>query len=325
MIELHRLAAPLAFVYVSAAAGVVIGRLLLAWFSRGERQPTVFEAGLCAVLPPLAVLATPLASTIHPHLVLAPHWVHESWHAWTDRLHAAPVFHATLHLVNLATMALAAWGASRLVYSLAQQSAGLSFLRRSGRLMPSAGLPVYVVQSSDPICFTAGIVRPGVFVSERLLSRVSPADWRAALAHEAAHFHRRDPLTAAVLGGFYLLFPLPGGSLLLSAWLAAVECRCDTLAAHSLGDPLAVARAILRAALLTKDTNPSVVGGLALVHPGADVEGRIRSLLSMNCGPSRATDPTGRLAQMIPVASAVLGVCAVNCCIRHVVDCLASH
>lgn len=76
---------------------------------------------------------------------------------------------------------------------------------------------VVVLSSSSPVAFCAGFLRPTVFVSAGLLSRLERSELDAVLVHERHHAERRDPLRRMVMGAIKdALFFLP----LLEWWIA---------------------------------------------------------------------------------------------------------
>ncbi|MBB4664523.1 M48 family metalloprotease [Conexibacter arvalis] len=60
------------------------------------------------------------------------------------------------------------------------------------------GLPVTIVPTARVVAFTAGWLRPRVFVSEGAIGCLAPAQLAAVLAHEEHHRARRDPLRLAL-------------------------------------------------------------------------------------------------------------------------------
>jgi Zn-dependent protease with chaperone function len=70
-------------------------------------------------------------------------------------------------------------------------------VRRVARLAGAINLPsgrVHVLDDARPLAWTYGLWRPQIAVSSGLLDRLDDTALLAALAHEAAHVRRRDPL-----------------------------------------------------------------------------------------------------------------------------------
>jgi Zn-dependent protease with chaperone function len=151
------------------------------------------------------------------------------------------------------------------------------------------------VRSPRPFAFTAGLVRPAVYVSTGLREALSASDLAIVVAHERAHARRRDALltwAAAWLGALHV----PATSRRISADLhAACEQACDLEAAREAAAPVDVAAALVRVERLQGAAGPwpSVAFG------GGDVEARVESLLA----PPIADRPLPRLPFWMAVAA----------------------
>jgi Zn-dependent protease with chaperone function len=131
------------------------------------------------------------------------------------------------------------------------------------------------VRSPRPFAFTAGLLRPLVYVSTGLRESLSPSDLAVVVAHERAHARRRDALTtwaAAWLGALHLRST---GRRLAADLRAACERACDEDAARAVGARVDVAAALVRVEKLQGRAGPwpSVAFG------GGDVEARVEALL----------------------------------------------
>jgi Zn-dependent protease with chaperone function len=103
---------------------------------------------------------------------------------------------------------------------------------------------VRVVRGLPNPAFTAGWLRPRVYVAQALAERLSTDELRAVLAHEGAHVARRDPLRLSLLRFLALtLFWLPALRRLADDVADEAEIQADDRAAR--GQPLALASAIL--------------------------------------------------------------------------------
>ena len=97
---------------------------------------------------------------------------------------------------------------------------------------------------------TAGLIRPRIYLSKRLLNALSPAELAAVVAHEQAHRRRRDAvrqLVAEVLGRLHLP---PSADACWRICRLATERACDEEAALSGHGRLGVAGTILKVARL---------------------------------------------------------------------------
>lgn len=103
---------------------------------------------------------------------------------------------------------------------------------------------VRVVRGLPNPAFTAGWLRPRVYVAEALADRLSADELRAVLAHEGAHADRHDPLRLSLLRFLALtLFWLPALRRLAEDIADEAEIQADDRAARE--QPLALASAIL--------------------------------------------------------------------------------
>lgn len=107
-------------------------------------------------------------------------------------------------------------------------------------------LSVRLLAIDGAVAFSAGLLRPRIYVSTGLLRRVSGPELEATLLHERAHVRRRDPLRCWLveLGVWSLWFP--GTSWLGFAHRAARESRADTLTARAMGDDRPLLRALFK-------------------------------------------------------------------------------
>jgi Zn-dependent protease with chaperone function len=279
MPELCPLVAALTFAYLSALIGVGYALLMCAWFRRGMRTLTTAEASLCVWAPPLAVVAMLAVSWLPVNITYFFGSLHYAWHAWADSLSLSPSVHSLLHSANNLLLLCAGVALTHTVFVFARMRALANTLRSTSAARRSwNGLEVFCLDAGQPICFTLGLFRPCVYVSIRLLERLSPRHQEVMFAHEAAHVRRRDGLVNAILCLFYHLLPLPGGSVLLGEWRRAAERACDAEAARHLGDPCDVAEALVEVArLVQKPFAP----GAAFFATAEDIEGRVKALLAL--------------------------------------------
>ena len=122
-----------------------------------------------------------------------------------------------------------------------------------------------------------GIFRPLLLVPEGIADRLTPAQWRAILAHELSHVRRRDNLTAAMHMAVEALFwfhPLVwwiGRRL-----IAERERACDEAVLLAAGDPQDYAEGIIHVCKLYFEAPLPCVSGVT----GADLRRRIREIMT---------------------------------------------
>lgn len=156
----------------------------------------------------------------------------------------SPVVAAILGLAGLGVVILARGVRSALVQARAQVRvrAGL----RKATEVELAGTSIWLIQSSRPQAFCAGLLRPRVFLSAAAHDRLSETELRAVVAHEGHHASRRDPLrllAARTLAD--ALFFLPALRRLERRYAELAELAADEAALRSAGSS-ALASALLK-------------------------------------------------------------------------------
>ncbi len=156
------------------------------------------------------------------------------------------------------------------------------------RLVP--GLP-------NPV-FTAGLLRPVVFLAPEVSARLERAELVAVLAHEAAHVRRRDPLRLMVLRALaHAFFWMPVIRGLADDFADDAELLADDFAVGQAG-PLPVASALL--SLSAWGTDSLHAHGVVGFGGAALVTRRIRRLLGES---SPATTHVSRRTVVSAVAA----------------------
>lgn len=119
---------------------------------------------------------------------------------------------------------------------------------------------VCVVDGLPNPAFTAGWIRPRIYIAREVAERLSADELAALLAHEAAHVVRRDPLRLSVLRFLAsTLFWIPALRRLEADVADEAEIQADDRAA---GQPLVLASALLSLAQWRPAASPihDVVG-----------------------------------------------------------------
>ena len=150
-------------------------------------------------------------------------------YAVLDRFRAVVRLRATLELIEPADVD----PASRIARAAAEVGVATHHIRR--------------ISANSVPAFTAGILHPLVFVSDKLAGDLSAEELQAVIAHEDAHRRRRDPLRLSVwrfLG--CTLFFLPALRALVEDMADEAEIAADdAAAADARVEPLALASALL--------------------------------------------------------------------------------
>jgi Zn-dependent protease with chaperone function len=214
-----------------------------------HRRAVLLGLAVLLVLVMSPVLGHHLPVGLDQHLAGRDHL----WALCLVALHVlmAPV-HGVFHLLLVVGLAYAVWDRAR---AWQTQRVVLCDLQASvpragseiARAAASLELPldaVRVVEGLLSPAFTLGWLRPRIYVSACLPERLSPAELRAVLAHEAAHVRRRDPLRLCLLRFLACtLFWLPAVRRLAEDIADEAEVSADDAAV--LDQPLALASAIV--------------------------------------------------------------------------------
>ncbi|MGH8720298.1 MAG: M56 family metallopeptidase [Burkholderiales bacterium] len=129
-----------------------------------------------------------------------------------------------------------------------------------------------LIDCGEALAFSAGVIRPRVFVSRGLMQNVSSRELKAIVEHERAHGRRHDNLQKWL--AFLCTFPsLSQKRPLADLSLAAEQC-CDAAAARALGDPLLVAEVLVKVQKLKRRGAHDICG-----FDGSNLEVRVSALL----------------------------------------------
>ena len=157
-------------------------------------------------------------------------------------------------------------------------------------------LPVYAVEESFPTVAVVGVMRPMLFIAERVLRECPADEVRAMLHHECAHVTKRDNLKRFVMRAC----PDFVGAELDRAWARAAEEAAD--AAVVAGHPsyaVELAQALIHVARLAPVPQaPTLASAFYL---GGSIESRVRRLVQ----PSPVRDLRAPLGRTVFAAAAV--------------------
>ena len=152
---------------------------------------------------------------------------------------------------------------------------------RDAEPLPLDGVAIraYRISHDFPVMAIAGILRPRLFIANRLLESMEPEQLAAALAHEAGHLSSRDNLRRLLL----LLFPLQRA--LDADCAAASETAADAYAAQQgSGFALDLASALVQVARMVPAgrTVAFPAGMQLLASDSAGIAGRVHRLIEMS-------------------------------------------
>lgn len=198
-------------------------------------------------------------------------------------------------------------GATALALVMLRGAPGLVRLVRAHRTLARlhdatapAELGVCSVDTDAAFSFAGGALRPTIYLSRGLRSRLSPPELAAVLAHERAHVCRRDVLRrhAARLGA--LLHGPDTARALLSALELACEQACDEEAAAALGDRVQVAQAIVAVARLAPRPPPA----LAVMAAGFTADALTQRVTALLATPT--PEPAASRRSLVLAAAALV-------------------
>ena len=177
--------------------------------------------------------------------------------------------HYAFHVLLLVGLAYAVWDRLAAGRQLRRTLSALPWRQPA----PGSAIELAAFEGGvDPMCvrvapglpipaFTAGWLRPRIYVAQELASALSPDELAAVLAHEGAHAARRDPLRLSILRFLgHTLFWIPVLRRLAQDCADEAEVRADDAAVR--GRPLVLASALVRLAgwRAPASVHPAAVG-----------------------------------------------------------------
>ena len=256
------------FAIVSSLVSLAVARLAplaaerLERYSAGSRAALLFRVRL---LPAVLASIASLAIVLPIFLVYEP----------PDTDESLPL---TLLAFGLAGSLLVARGAWRAILAWhATRELRLSWQARGRRVAGfETTLPLFAIDESFPTVAVIGVVKPALFISERVLRECPPEEIRAMLRHEAAHVTVRDNLKRFLIRACPDL--LSRGGTLDRAWAFAAEEAADAAAAADQpGTAVELAQALVRVARLAPAAPaPELVSAF---YVGGSIESRVRHLI----------------------------------------------
>lgn len=156
-----------------------------------------------------------------------------------------------------AAAVLFAWGVAALVRSslgllsraMNAQAAVAHWGRTSGDRelwLDGETLRFRLLPNSEPLAFTAGLLRPRIYASRGLFTELSGDERSAVLRHERAHAAARDPLRCLLAAVVFQTVLVPGGAWLARRYNGLREVRADVAAARAPGGSVALLAALTK-------------------------------------------------------------------------------
>jgi Zn-dependent protease with chaperone function len=151
----------------------------------------------------------------------------------------------------------------------------------------SVSLPAFRLRHTFPVFAVVGVLRPRLFVAERLLDTLEPGEINAVLKHEFGHIAAMDNLKRLIMKMCGDILVMPIGRSLDKKWSETSERAADYYAVEYGGRSTAVdlASALIKIARLVPDKPlpPMPIASSALAVDEA-LAIRVRRLLSLADG-----------------------------------------
>ena len=153
----------------------------------------------------------------------------------------------------------------------------------SPELIDGFDLPAYRIEHDFPVLAVVGIVRPRVFVAEKVLAGLDAAELHASIAHELGHIAARDNLKRIAMRLCADLLVFPFTASLDRAWSEAAETAADAAAAER-STALDLASALIKIGRLAPaGRNYKLPAGAYLLEPDdLSLAVRIEALVAMS-------------------------------------------
>ena len=171
-----------------------------------------------------------------------------------------------------------------------------------------AGMRCRVVAGADLRAFALGLLRPTIYVSERLLVELPAHELRAVVLHEEYHRRTYGPLRAAALRALLDRAVLPRSVRARFAdRLVDLECEADAFAMRRGSHPASLAAALVRVdAADTLASAAFAANGARGIDFGAAGDRRVSALLAAAADPADRPAPLPPLEWLVPLAGLVL-------------------
>ena len=209
----------------------------------------------------------------------------------------------TLWLATIVGAVVLVSGVWRAVSAWRTTARVLDDWQRRGRRLHGlhTDMPAFAIDETFPMVAVAGILKPTLFVAERVLRECPPDEVAAMVSHECAHVSARDNVKRLLIRACPDVFGTP--RRLDRAWRAAAEEAADARAAHL--NPqrrLDLAQALIHVARLAPARAPELASAFYL---GGSIEDRVRRLVDP---PPAVAIPSVWIRFAVPSALACLAL-----------------
>jgi hypothetical protein len=246
----------------------------LVWRVAGGRARLILSAANCARLVFLLRTFPILLGIIGVTFLLAPAYIEHEPRTAPEAVSLKLALIAIISAIGLALAiirGLATWRATARLKS--------DWLRHSEPIeVPQVGIPAYRIQHQFPVIAIIGVLRPRLFIAEKVFDSLAQEELMAAIEHEAGHVVANDNLRRGLMRACRdVLVLVPGGRVLDQAWVEATEAAADEYAAgRGRGVALNLASALVKIArLIPVGVKPAMPAGAFLVD--VDEVGGVKS------------------------------------------------
>ncbi len=302
----------------SAVAVRVIGHRVARWEPGARHRALVLLAALPVLTACALMLSATLPSFVSLELPGLDHCTsHNDGHPHLCFLHLPQVGMNSVVLLLLGVVVgYALLRAAFASAGVARASRILGVLAMSGERRRDLG--VTIIETSQPLCLAAGLLRPRVLLSRGLLESLTRDERAVVLAHEHAHVRRRDALVASLVRVLAALHLRPVAQWLVREVDVAAEQACDEEAGEIVGDRVAVASAILAVERAAQHAAAEQLALVAVAFGQRAAERRVESLLA-EPGPRHSLAPLSA-----GLGAAAVLVLAASDELHHLVESLLS-
>jgi Zn-dependent protease with chaperone function len=192
-------------------------------------------------------------------------------------------------------------------------------------------ITTYRIDHPFPVVAIVGVIRPRLFVANRIIDLLSSDEIKAVIAHENGHLDARDNLKRGLMRACRdALLIIPTGRLLDRAWHEAAEEAADEKAAgHGSNVALDLASALVKIARhIPQGTRPTMPAGVFLFGDDDEATGikaRVRRLVEFASGGRKPILKPNLLANPTVWLGVALSVVAVNFLLFHPIILLSVH
>lgn len=150
--------------------------------------------------------------------------------------------------------------------------------------LPAIDIPAFRLEHDFPVFAVVGVLRPRLFIADKVLEVLDQGEVRAVIYHELGHISAGDNLKRLLLKLTGDLLVLPIGTKLEHRWAESAEEAADEYAVKNgmPGTALTLAAALIKIArLIPSGAHPPIPAASYLIESGDSLAARIKRLLNL--------------------------------------------